>query len=234
MNEKKVEGFRGELRELHEAICSECGGTGLSNNKAINSALDNAQRVFDDASNRLTEAQESYDQAETSLQKRNASIAIQRAMQDVMKARNDLNRLKKFKEQPVDEGDTEISGNPEELVYVDFWNPPIIKDQVQGVKGVKYADVIRAVQRSTGGQFFVNEECKAQFIPPNYIVPSTENAIEIKDNRSVRDNNKCNLCGKCADFCPNNAQEYIGKDVTSREIMKEIIKDEAFYEEAAL
>jgi hypothetical protein len=161
------------------AICSECGGTGLSNNKAINSALDNAQRVFDDASNRLTAAQEAYDRAETSLQKRNASIAIQKAMQDVIKARNDLNRLEKFKEQPVDEGDAEISGNPEELVYVDFWNPPIIKDQVQGVKGVKYADVIRAVQRSTGGQFFVNEECKAQFIPPNYVIPSTESAIDI-------------------------------------------------------
>jgi hypothetical protein len=161
------------------AVCSECGGTGLSNNKAINSALENAQRVFDDAFNKLTEAQSAYDQAETSLQKRNASIAIQKAMQDVIKARNDLNRLEKFKEQPVDEGDAEISGNPEELVYVDFWNPPIIKDQVQGVKGVKYADVIRAVQRSTGGQFFVNEECKAQFIPPNYVVPSTENAIDI-------------------------------------------------------
>lgn len=25
MNEKKVEGFRGEFREMHEAVCSECG-----------------------------------------------------------------------------------------------------------------------------------------------------------------------------------------------------------------
>ncbi len=25
MIEKKVEGFRGEFREMHEAVCSECG-----------------------------------------------------------------------------------------------------------------------------------------------------------------------------------------------------------------
>lgn len=26
MSEKRVEGFRGELGEMHEAVCSECGG----------------------------------------------------------------------------------------------------------------------------------------------------------------------------------------------------------------
>lgn len=161
------------------AVCSQCGGTGSSNNKAINAALSNAQRAYDDASNRLTEAQNAYDRAETSLQKRNASIAIQKAMRDVMKTKTDLDRLSQFKEKPVDEEGQSSSGDPDELVYVDFWNPSIIKDQVQGVKGVRYADVIRAVQRSTGGQFFINEECKAQFIPPNYVVPSTETVIDI-------------------------------------------------------
>ncbi len=162
------------------AVCSQCGGTGSSSNKAINAALDNAQSAYDQASNRLTEAQSAYDQAETSLQKRNASVAIQKAMQDVMKSKTDLDRLSQFKEKPVDEDEeNQSSGNPDEMVYVDFWNPPIVKDQVQGVKGVKYADVIRAVQRSTGGQFFINEECQAKFIPPNYVVPSTETAIDI-------------------------------------------------------
>ena len=160
------------------AVCSQCGGTGSSNNKAINTALSNAQSAYDDAANRLTEAQNAYDQAETSLQKRNASVAIQKAMRDVMKTKTDLDRLSQFKEKPVDE-EGQSSGDPDEMVYVDFWNPPIIKDQVQGVKGVKYADVIRAVQRSTGGQFFINEECKAQFIPPNYVIPSTETVIDI-------------------------------------------------------
>lgn len=162
------------------AVCSQCGGTGSSSNKAINAALDNAQSAYDQASNRLTEAQSAYDQAETSLQKRNASVAIQKAMQDVMKSKTDLDRLSQFKEKPVDEDEeNQSSGNPDEMVYVDFWNPPIVKDQVQGVKGVKYADIIRAVQRSTGGQFFINEECQAKFIPPNYVVPSTETAIDI-------------------------------------------------------
>jgi hypothetical protein len=162
------------------AVCSQCGGTGSSSNKAINAALDNAQAAYDQASNRLTEAQSAYDQAETSLQKRNASVAIQKAMRDVMKSKTDLDRLSQFKEKSVDGNEeNQSSGNPDEMVYVDFWNPPIIKDQVQGVKGVRYADVIRAVQRSTGGQFFINEECQAKFIPPNYVVPSTENAIDI-------------------------------------------------------
>lgn len=162
---------------VNGAVCSECGGSGYSTNKTINSALNNAEDIYNDASNRLTEAQNAYDQAETSLQKRKASIAIQKAMHDMMKAKSDLDRLNRFKEKPVDEGQS--AGNPDDLVYVDFWNPPIIKDQVQGVKGVKYADVIRAVQRSTGGQFFINEECQAKFIPPNYVVPSTETAIDI-------------------------------------------------------
>lgn len=59
-----------------------------------------------------------------------------------------------------------------------------------------------------------------------------EDAIEIKDAYPLRDESKCTLCGKCVDFCPNSAMEYAGRDVTAREIMKEIIKDQIFYEES--
>lgn len=59
-----------------------------------------------------------------------------------------------------------------------------------------------------------------------------ENAIEIKDNIVITDKDKCNLCGKCCDFCQSNAREYVGKEFTVRELMKEIIKDEAFYDES--
>lgn len=59
-----------------------------------------------------------------------------------------------------------------------------------------------------------------------------ENAIEIKDNVVIIDKNKCNLCGKCSDFCPSNAREYVGKEFTVRELMKEVIKDEVFYDES--
>lgn len=56
--------------------------------------------------------------------------------------------------------------------------------------------------------------------------------IELKDNYLIMNKNKCDLCGKCSDFCPSNAREYVGKDFTVKELMKEIIKDEAFYDES--
>lgn len=57
-------------------------------------------------------------------------------------------------------------------------------------------------------------------------------ALEFKDNYLTINKSTCNLCGKCADFCPNNAREYVGRNFTVKELMKEIIKDEAFYEES--
>ncbi len=57
--------------------------------------------------------------------------------------------------------------------------------------------------------------------------------ITMKNNIPVVDEGKCNFCGKCTNFCPNNAREYVGKDLTSQEIIKEIIKDEVFYEQSS-
>ncbi|WP_251860995.1 trans-4-hydroxy-L-proline dehydratase activase [Clostridium sp. Marseille-Q2269] len=59
-----------------------------------------------------------------------------------------------------------------------------------------------------------------------------QKAIEIKDNIPMVDEEKCKFCGKCTDFCPSNAREYVGKDLTAKEIIKEVIKDEVFYEES--
>ncbi|WP_276576116.1 trans-4-hydroxy-L-proline dehydratase activase [Oceanirhabdus seepicola] len=60
----------------------------------------------------------------------------------------------------------------------------------------------------------------------------TQKAITIQNSRVLIDKDKCNSCGKCSDFCPNNALEYVGKDMTVMELMKEIKKDEIFYEES--
>lgn len=60
----------------------------------------------------------------------------------------------------------------------------------------------------------------------------SQKAIEIKEGYPVLDEEKCLLCGKCADFCPNNAKEQVGKDITVQELMKEIMKDEVFYNES--
>ena len=166
--------------------CSTCGGSGYSTNQAVNSATTNAQAALSSAQSAYNAALAAY-QSATPADKANAAAALEQAAQTLKQAQSDLTKISQTQENPIDDENPAAtpsssdvqSGSGDDMVYVDFWDPQIIKDQVQGVKGVKYADVIRAVQRSTGGQFYVNEECQAKFIPPNYIVPSKDIAIDI-------------------------------------------------------
>lgn len=41
---------------------------------------------------------------------------------------------------------------------------------------------------------------------------------------------KCDLCGKCTLYCPTDAREICGKSYTPNEILLEILKDKAYYE----
>ncbi len=43
---------------------------------------------------------------------------------------------------------------------------------------------------------------------------------------------ECVFCGDCTDFCIYNAREIVGKDYTVKQLMKEIKKDQIFYEES--
>ena len=40
----------------------------------------------------------------------------------------------------------------------------------------------------------------------------------------------CDLCGKCTIYCPNDAREICGKEYSADEVLAEIIKDKAYYE----
>ena len=40
----------------------------------------------------------------------------------------------------------------------------------------------------------------------------------------------CDLCGKCSLFCPQDARDICGKEYTVDEVLKEVLKDKAFYE----
>ena len=40
----------------------------------------------------------------------------------------------------------------------------------------------------------------------------------------------CELCGKCTLYCPHDAREICGKEYTVDEVLKEVLKDKAFYE----
>ena len=48
----------------------------------------------------------------------------------------------------------------------------------------------------------------------------------------VSDSAKCDLCQTCAAFCPSEAVEFVGRKVTVGEVMREIEKDIAFYDES--
>ncbi len=60
--------------------------------------------------------------------------------------------------------------------------------------------------------------------------------LEVCSLRSVRDGvitverNKCARCGKCIQICLSGANEIIGKDVTARQVIGEVIKDKMFYD----
>lgn len=54
-------------------------------------------------------------------------------------------------------------------------------------------------------------------------------AIKHCNNQFVTDVNKCNYCNKCVELCPHSARQIYGYDVTVSEVMKEIMKDAAYY-----
>lgn len=59
-----------------------------------------------------------------------------------------------------------------------------------------------------------------------------EHAIQIENGKAVTDFDICNLCGKCTEVCPQNLREMAGKEYTVNELVKELKKDEMFYEES--
>ena len=57
-------------------------------------------------------------------------------------------------------------------------------------------------------------------------------AISISDGKAVTDRTKCTACGKCVDHCNLNLREIAGKEYSVNELVKELKKDEMFYEES--
>lgn len=57
-----------------------------------------------------------------------------------------------------------------------------------------------------------------------------QGAITLEHGLAKRDASLCSLCGRCAEFCVQQAFELVGQDLDVNELMKEILKDKAFYE----
>lgn len=59
-----------------------------------------------------------------------------------------------------------------------------------------------------------------------------EKAIHAENGKVVTDANLCTACGTCTDYCYQNLREIVGKEYTVDELVKELKKDEMFYEES--
>ena len=64
------------------------------------------------------------------------------------------------------------------------------------------------------------------------ILACPDGAIRMEDGKAVTDHKKCSGCGKCVTYCLNNIREVAGKEYTIKELVKELKKDEMFYEES--
>ena len=57
-------------------------------------------------------------------------------------------------------------------------------------------------------------------------------AIHLENGKAETDLALCDSCGTCTDYCNLNLREIVGKEYTIDELVKEIRKDEMFYEES--
>lgn len=57
-------------------------------------------------------------------------------------------------------------------------------------------------------------------------------AIHVEDHKPVWNSLSCTFCGKCADVCPASAREIVGYEYAVKELVKELMKDQMFYEQS--
>lgn len=53
-----------------------------------------------------------------------------------------------------------------------------------------------------------------------------------EEHQPVWDPKACTFCGKCENFCPAGIREIVGQEYTVKELTKELMKDQMFYEES--
>lgn len=76
--------------------------------------------------------------------------------------------------------------------------------------------------------YYISKRCKGYGACQN---TCPVDAISMdKDNKINRE--KCSLCMQCVEACPSGAFKKVGRELTTAEVMKEIIKDIPFYRDA--
>ena len=59
-----------------------------------------------------------------------------------------------------------------------------------------------------------------------------QHGIKEVNGQFLADRTKCDACGTCTEYCLNNAREICGQTYAIRDLIKEIQKDQMFYEES--
>ena len=57
-------------------------------------------------------------------------------------------------------------------------------------------------------------------------------AISMENGKPEMKKDACTFCGKCINFCPIGIREIIGREYSVKELIKELMKDQMFYEES--
>lgn len=57
-------------------------------------------------------------------------------------------------------------------------------------------------------------------------------AVIMKEGKPVLNREACTLCGKCENYCPAGIREVVGHEYTVKELVKELMKDQIFYEDS--
>lgn len=58
------------------------------------------------------------------------------------------------------------------------------------------------------------------------------NALARTESGIERDRSLCVVCGKCVDACPSGAMEMLGEEISVEELVKELVKDRAYFEKS--
>jgi pyruvate formate lyase activating enzyme len=81
-------------------------------------------------------------------------------------------------------------------------------------------------QSKTPRLFFSREKCTGC---GQCLAACPQEAIRIVDKVSQTDRSLCKGCGQCTLICPNEARNIMGKEMTAKEVFKDVISDEVFY-----
>lgn len=64
------------------------------------------------------------------------------------------------------------------------------------------------------------------------VMSCSKAAIYMENNKALTEYDKCDSCGECTTYCLENLREMAGREYTLPELIKELKKDEMFYEES--